>query len=278
MAGFDQLGLFSGSAHEKINKLATSSRKLTLDLQFLSAKDSKIDDIIRKFTKEVEGQNGSVTLNQSREDNFLPWFEQGFFALDVETTGLDAASNRVIELAMVPFNMPDEVKGFSSLYSIGETLPPEITGITGISDAMLKNQPAFAELADECIKLMRRASFVVAYNAKFDRPFLESEMARIGRVLPEVPWVDPFVFICELDRFKRGKKLADSAKRWGVSLENAHRATADAQAAGQLLMKMAEKIECHSLEELLAKQKILQWRNAHNMAELKRASLWSTNR
>ena len=35
-----------------------------------------------------------------------PWFEEPFFAVDVETTGLEAASNRIIELAMVPFNIP----------------------------------------------------------------------------------------------------------------------------------------------------------------------------
>ena len=75
----------------------------------------------------------------------------GFFAVDVETTGLDAASHRVIEIAFVPFNMPDEVKPFSRLFSVGEALPPEIVQITGISDAMLKNQPAFGEHADDCL-------------------------------------------------------------------------------------------------------------------------------
>jgi DNA polymerase III epsilon subunit-like protein len=161
---------------------------------------------------------------------------------------------------------------------VGESLSQEIVQITGISDAMLKNQPSFAEHAETCLKLIKRASFVVAYNAKFDRPFLESEMARLKRVLPEIPWIDPFVFICELDRYKRGKKLSDAAKRWGVSLENAHRAMADAQAAGELLLKIADKIDCRGLSELIAKQKILEWQNAQNMAELKRSSSWSINR
>jgi DNA polymerase III epsilon subunit family exonuclease len=200
-----------------------------------------------------------------------------FLALDVETTGLDAAANRVIELALVPFNMPDE-KNFSQLFSVGEPLPHEITQITGISDDMLKGKPVFKESADECLRLLHKASFVVAYNAKFDRPFLESEMARIDKILPDLAWIDPFVFICELDRFKRGKKLSDAAKRWGVNLENAHRALADAQAAGKLMLKMTDAVGCHSLDALLAKQKVWQWRNAHNMAELKRSNSWSINR
>jgi len=143
---------------------------------------------------------------------------------------------------------------------------------------MLDGQPAFQESADFCLNLLKRASFLVAYNAKFDRPFLESEMARICKGLPDIPWIDPFIFICELDRYKRGKKLSDAARRWGVNLENAHRAQADAEAAGHLLLKMAEKLDCHSLYDLLVKQKLWQWYNAHNMAELKRSTTWSINR
>lgn len=207
-----------------------------------------------------------------------PWYEQPFFAIDVETTGLDPAFNRIIELAMVPFNMPSDIRPFCQLFAVSEPLPKEIIQITGISDAMLKNQPPFAESIDECLRLMEKAAFVVAYNAKFDQPFLESEMARLNKVLPNIPWIDPFIFICELDRYKRGKKLSDAAKRWGIHLENAHRAMADAEAAGKLMLKLAEKLNCRSLIELMNKQKIWQWQNAHNMAELKRSSSWSINR
>lgn len=279
MASFDQLGLFSSNPVEKIeNRAKNFGGKLNITVEFSDhTLFNKVDDVVKKITKEVEQFDRSAIVKSSR-DNDQPWIEQSFLAIDVETTGLDAASNRVIELAMVPYNFSDDVKPFCKLFSVGESLSSEIVQITGITDAMLKNQPSFAEHADECIGMMKRASFVVAYNAKFDRPFLESEMARVKRVLPELPWVDPFIFICELDRYKRGKKLSDSAKRWGVVLENAHRAMADARAAGDLLLKMAEKIDCESLDELIAKQKILQWQNAQNMAELKRSSTWSITR
>ncbi len=279
MSGFDQLGLFNTNPVEKIERRAKSlGGKLNLTVEFSDAVFlNKIDEVIRKITKEIVQFDRHATI-ATGHDYELPWMEQSFLAIDVETTGLEAASNRVIELALVPFNYSDDTKPFSQLFSVGESLSPEIVQITGITDAMLKNQPSFAEHADVCLRMMERASFVVAYNAKFDRPFLESEMARVKRVLPQVPWIDPFIFICEIDRYKRGKKLSDSAKRWGVSLENAHRALSDAQAAGHLLLKMSDKIDCRSLKELMTKQKILEWQNAHNMAELKRSSSWSTNR
>jgi DNA polymerase III subunit epsilon len=277
MTETDQLGLF-GYSQPDLSEGSRGKSKLSVTIEFNNFRSHPVDDVIKRIRKNILELDATANVFAQVEPSDQPWEQMGFFAIDVETTGLDAASNRVIELAIVPFNMPDDVKPFSQLFCVGETLSQEIVQITGISDAMLSGQPSFNESADYCLNLLKRASFVVAYNAKFDRPFLESEMARIGKVLPDVPWIDPFIFICELDRYKRGKKLSDAARRWGVNLENAHRAQADAEAAGQLLLKMAAKLDCYSLSDLLAKQKLWQWHNAHNMAELKRSTTWSINR
>ncbi|HXW53387.1 MAG TPA: 3'-5' exonuclease [Myxococcota bacterium] len=276
MAEVDQLGLF-GLNQVEDKRVSHGCRSLSLTIDFVNLKGPRVDDAIKRVSKSIEDLDPMARVLVAHHDE-KPWFTRGFLAIDVETTGLDAASHRIIELAIVPFNMSDDIKPFCQLFSVGENLSPEIVKITGITDAMLLGQPSFNEWADVCLNLLKHASFLVAYNAKFDRPFLESELARFGKVLPDLPWVDPFVFVCELDRFKRGKKLQDAARRWGVNLENAHRARADAEAAGKLLLKMAEKVDCHSLDELLAKQKLWQWHNAHNLAELKRANSWSTNR
>jgi len=225
----------------------------------------------------TSGQLGLFATPAPDKKAITPWFEEPFFAVDVETTGLDAAGHRIIELAMVPFNMPHQIT-FSSLFCVGEALSPEITNITGISDEMLKGQPKFSETAEQVLALFKQVPFVVAYNAKFDRPFLESEFARIDLALPDIPWVDPYVFICELDRYKRGKKLVDSAKRWGVHLENAHRAQDDARAAGELMLKLADKLNLEALNNLLDQQKIWFWRNAHNISDYKKSSAWEINR
>jgi|GEM_PF-1934164 len=279
MADFDQLGLFGlrqGTSSDRTRAKAAQRLSLTIDL--VNNRLIRVDDIVKRITKSLEDLDPRAKVFAANEDDDQPWFTKEFFAIDVETTGLDAASHRIIELAIIPFNMSDDIKPFCQLFSVGENLPQEIVQITGITDAMLVGQPQFSEWADKCLQMLTKASFLVAYNAKFDRPFLESELARLGKVLPEMPWIDPFVFVCELDRYKRGKKLSDAARRWGVNLENAHRARADAHAAGNLLLKMADKISAHSMEELLAKQKLWQWHNAHNLAELKRSNSWSINR
>lgn len=205
------------------------------------------------------------------------WTKQSFFALDIETNGLNPATDRIIEIALVPFNMSCD-SHINQLISIPTPLPLEIQKITGINDNMLKDKPSFIEVADRILGSIKNADFIVAYNVAFDKPFLESELARINKALPNIPWVDPFVFICEIDRYKKGKKLIDAAKRWGVSLEDAHRAHNDALAAGELLLKLSNTIAIDDLKDLVEKQSILFWKNAHNRHEMQQKQEWSINR
>lgn len=282
MSNQSQLGLFYSGDAAKTSPSETSvkiSPKVALNIDFSSPPEqhlwSMALDALLDTLKKLDPQMAHKVDYVGREK---PWASLPFFSLDVETTGLDPAGSRVIELAMVPFNMSAEETGIEQLFFVDQPLSKEIIALTGITDDMLQGQPDFKTRTADIVARFKKASFVVAYNAKFDRPFLESEFARAGLTLPEIPWIDPFVFICELDRFKKGKKLTDSAKRWGVRLENAHRAKGDAMAAGQLMLKMAENIDCYTFTELLERQKLLQWQQAHSMAEYKKANSWAVSR
>ena len=100
---------------------------------------------------------------------------QGLF-VDTETTGLDPARDEIIELAMVPFTYGLE----GEVYAVGEPfqqlreptkpIPPEITAITGIDDAMVAGRRIDP---DEVAHFAAPASLVVAHNAAFDRRFLD---------------------------------------------------------------------------------------------------------
>lgn len=274
-----QLGLFAPvpiTSEMPALKKPQSVEKVSLEISFKQGSlGVDINRILDDFIKEVAKLDGEVNMNT--KTSALSWFEESFVALDVETTGLDAAGCRVIELAIVPFNMPNQTP-FSQLFSLSEKLPKEIIAITGIDDSMLEGQPSFKDKASEIVEELEKARFILAYNAKFDRSFVESELARAGMVLPDLPWIDPFIFISEIDRFKKGKKLVDSAKRWGVELTNAHRALDDARAAGELMLKLVNNIEAKTLPELIRQQKIIGWQNAHSMAEYKKANTWSVHR
>lgn len=196
----------------------------------------------------VSGRKGTQSPAQRR------WVDLPFVCVDCETTGLDPQQNRVVEVAWVTVQGQRVLGSESRLCGIQEPVPEVTTQITGITQEMLAGKPPFADHIAVLSEAVRQAEFLVAYNADFDRRFLQAEFARAGKTLPDKPWVDPYIFIREIDRYKRSKRLADAAARWGVVLEQAHRAQSDAVAAAQLLIKLAERISCNSLADLVQRQ------------------------
>ena len=79
-----------------------------------------------------------------------------------------------------------------------------------------------------------------AYNAAFDKAFLTNELARAGhrRCARDVEWLDPLVWARELQQGERSRALGEVAARLGIALENAHRASDDAEAALKVLLAL----------------------------------------
>jgi len=171
------------------------------------------------------------------------WALQPLAAIDTETTGLySSAGDRIIEVAVVAFDDGAVTDRWSTLLDPGKALDPEVTQLTGIRAEEVIGQPTFASVVPElCAKIRGRT--LVAYNATFDRGFLLHEFARAGRPFPTgMRWLDPLVFARELQKGHSGHKLGLVAKRLGVPLEEAHRAQADAECAGLVLIKLAEQL------------------------------------
>jgi len=128
-------------------------------------------------------------------------------------------------------------------------MPEEARVVHGISDADVKDKPPFAAIVTE-IAAALEGCIPAAYNAPFDRAFLVNEMTRAGyaaspgralvpAVRRDVDWVDPLVWAREIQREEKSKALGDVAARLGVPLENAHRASDDAEAALLVLYRLA---------------------------------------
>jgi DNA polymerase-3 subunit epsilon len=96
--------------------------------------------------------------------------------VDTETTGLYHARDEVIEIGAVAFTYDDggkigDVVGvYSGLRQPSSTIPPEITRLTGITDAMVAGQAIDIAALDA---LIEPADLIIAHNAGFDRPFCE---------------------------------------------------------------------------------------------------------
>ncbi len=98
--------------------------------------------------------------------------------LDTETTGLNADTDKLIELGMVIFEFDPEfgtvhkiVSVFDELEDPGRPIPAETTAVHHITDDMVKGK----RIDDSVVEaLLKDVSVVIAHNASFDRPFVES--------------------------------------------------------------------------------------------------------
>lgn len=163
-----------------------------------------------------------------------PWTELPYVVLDVETTGVDASTCGVVEVAAVRFEGGFPVAKWSSLVYPGCNIPEAATAIHGIDDLMVVDSPSLAGAADEIARLTKGA-IPCAYNATFDRAFLAPVYSWYSE------WLDPLVIVRDCDRFVSGQgrhKLEAACARYGVELQGAHRAEADAIACGALLWQL----------------------------------------
>ena len=103
--------------------------------------------------------------------------------LDVETTGLNAKTDEVIELGMVKFAYcPDGrvvrvIDCFGALNETATPIPAEITALTGITNDMVANKQIDAAAVSTFIA---DANIVIAHNANFDRKFAERHLPQFA--------------------------------------------------------------------------------------------------
>jgi len=97
--------------------------------------------------------------------------------LDVETTGLDHQRDRIIEIFMLSLSKDGEVAEYETLINPQRPLPKEITEITGLTDADLKDAPVEAEVAPVVREFIGLGT-PVAHNLQFDLRFLNAMFRR----------------------------------------------------------------------------------------------------
>jgi DNA polymerase III subunit epsilon len=175
-----------------------------------------------------------------------PWHELDVALLDVETTGRDASVDRVVELGIVVGRHGQVIARYNWLIHPGMPIPAEVSAIHGITDEMVADKPRFEAVASEIAQALR-GCIPAAYNALFDRAFLMGEFARAkadGTGVPalarEVEWIDPLVWARDIQSDEKSRALGDVAARLGVKLEQAHRASDDAEAALRVMFALGE--------------------------------------
>ena len=170
------------------------------------------------------------------------WWDLPIAALDVETTGLDPKNDAIIEIAIVHMRAGEVEEAWGTLVQPGRPVGPDSQRITGISDADLVDAPRFAEIAKEVSERLEGRA-LLAYNLAFDREFIERALTANGLDWPPDAVVfDPLILARGRYPELKSRKLGRIAEHLGVPLEEAHRAAADAEAAGRVLYAMRQQL------------------------------------
>ena len=158
-----------------------------------------------------------------------------FFALDLETTGLDPRKDEILEIAWVRFLEGKPRERFQTLVRVA-FLPKEVEGLTGISPERLRRAPPLSEVLPGVLGRLA-GKVVVAHNAPFDRAFLQHAAARLGLELPEIHWVDTLAISRAIWPERESHALPALREVLGLEAREAHRALPDAEATGYLFLE-----------------------------------------
>lgn len=193
-------------------------------------------------------RNQLMRLQQLREAGFaaevvrIRWIldpEQVYVVVDVETTGGRGPGHRVTEIGAVKVKNGRIVDRFQTLLNPQRAIPGNISRLTGITPAMVEDAPYFADIADAFEAFMQDAIFV-AHNVEFDYGFIASEFKRIGRRFRHAK-LCTCASMRRLYPGQRSYSLAALCRRYGIPLQQHHRALCDAEAAAELLLLVNEK-------------------------------------
>ncbi len=172
----------------------------------------------------------------------------GYIAFDLETTGLDASSDEIIEIGAARFVDGKLVEQYQSLVKPSIPIPPEITQLTGIDDEDVEDQPRIQEIVADIASFLGDSP-VVAHNAQFDVSFL-SKHHSLDRNLA----IDTIELASIILPSSPRYNLSTLATAMGIELKHAHRAFDDALATGFLywqLWQRACQLPANLLREII---------------------------
>lgn len=184
-----------------------------------------------------------------------PWYQGPLASFDTETTGVDVETDRIVSAALVLQATPTApARTVSWLADPGVPIPDAARAVHGITDQRARDfgRPPRVVVAEIARALAEQALAhvpLVVMNAPFDLTLLDRELRRhrglsladsLGRA--ELLVLDPRVMDKYVDRYRKGRRtLTDLCAHYGVTLDGAHDATADATATLHLVRALGRR-------------------------------------
>jgi len=154
---------------------------------------------------------------------------------DLETTGVDTASDRIVEIGLVRLLPDGSRENHSWMINPGRPIPAGASAVHGLTDDDVSGAPSFSDVAAEVLACFEGCD-VSGFNVgRFDMPLLAKEFERVGMAFPaqETVVVDSYSLFV-----RREPRNLDAAVALYCDRDHtgAHRAVADAEAAADVLL------------------------------------------
>lgn len=196
-------------------------------------------------------------MKKSLDYDKVIYEERGHFMIyenttifDLETTGLDPKTSKVIEFAALRIRKGKVIGSVSYLINPEVRIPPKITEITGITNEDVEFCPTMKQIFPWLMAIFGD-SLLVAHNLLFDISFIEVLNQQLRGKAVKHSFIDTRA-IC-IDRFPyESHRLELMCQKYNIPLDGAHRALNDVEATWQLLQKLNEEkpIDQHYVNKL----------------------------
>lgn len=182
-----------------------------------------------------------LPAQRSFDDLGTPLYDATFCVLDLETTGGSRNDDMITEIGVVKVRGGECLGTFHTLVNPGRAIPPQITVLTGLTDAVVRAAPRIETVLGTLGDFLGDAVFV-AHNASFDLGFLRAALARDDRPEYRPAVVDTAALARRLLRDEVPNcKLSTLASRLRLDHTPTHRALEDALATTDLLHLLIER-------------------------------------
>ena len=174
-----------------------------------------------------------------------------FVCFDIETTGLKVDREAITEIGAVVVKNGEITERFQTFVNPNRRLTPEIIGLTGITDEMLKGAPQLKQALSEFLQFVNGRP-LAAHNAEFDIGFIRAGYKKVGLEFKPT-YVDSLILAQNLLPGLGKYKLDIVAEHLDLPAFNHHRASDDAATVGYMLIpfwKMLHERGIHTLQEI----------------------------
>jgi len=170
-----------------------------------------------------------------------------FTAFDFETTGLNASTDRIIEIAAIRFVDGNPTDKFVKLIHPDRPIPPFISEITGISNAMVADAPREEDIVDDFFDFLGNDP-LIAHNIRFDHQFLDNMSERFDKPKLENKLYDSLQLARSVMFDQPVFNLGALATYFGLSAEGSHRAEKDTENCGIIFLDLLGELASYPLE------------------------------